>query len=350
MTPAGLPTIATRIRDRAESHPDGVALRAKSLGIWQETSWGEYGDLVERAASGLLALGVRPRDGVAIQCENRPEWLVGDAGAIAARAVTIGLDPAAPAEELAQVLRRSGARVLVAEDQEQVDKALAVKAAVPRLQWIVYIEPRGVRDYQEPALVWWPDLLERGNRHRLEHPRALDELAGEVRDDDPATLAYATPGALTPVTITARDVNLALATLADGGELHPGPGPSDFVLCHLPLWQLAERMGSGWLNAHAGVQVHFGEQSADPVQTLREVQPSLFLGSQRTWVRLRAAAGGGTAPASRLKRRALRSQLGLRKCRSAVSTSPPAPELVDWFVALGIPMREVRVELAGEPA
>jgi long-chain acyl-CoA synthetase len=349
MTPAGLPTIATRIRDRAESDPDGVALREKSLGIWQETSWAEYGDLVERAASGLLALGVGPGDGVAIQCENRPEWLVADAGAVAARAVTIGLDPAR-AEELEQVLRHSGARVLVAEDQEQVDKALAVKAALPRLRWIVYIEPRGVRDYQEPALVWWPDLLERGNRHRLEHPRALDELAGEVRDDDPATLAYATPGAPTSVTITARDVNLALATLADGGELHPAPRPSDFVLCHLPLWQLAERMGSGWLNAHAGVQVHFGEQSADPVQALREVQPSLFLGSQRTWVRLRAAAGGGTAPASRLKRRALRNQLGLRKCRSAVSTSPPAPELVDWFVALGIPMREVRVELAGEPA
>jgi long-chain acyl-CoA synthetase len=349
MTPTRLPTIATRIRARAQNDPEGVALREKSLGIWQETNWAEYGDLVERAATGLLALGVRPGEGVAIQCENRPEWLVADAGAVAARAVTIGLDPAAPAGELEQVLRHSGARVLVAEDQEQVDKALAVKAALPRLRWIVYIEPRGVRDYEEAALVWWPDLLECGDRHRLEHPRALDELAGEVRDDDPVTLAYAKAGASTPATITARDVNLALATLADGCELHPAPRSTDFVLCHLPLWQLAERMGSGWLNAHAGVQVHFGELSADPVQTLREVQPSLFLGSQRTWEQLRAGAGGGIAPASRLKRRALRNQLGLRKCRSAVSTSPPAPELVDWCSALDIPMREVRMELAGEP-
>lgn len=350
MTPAGSPTIATRIRARAQSDAEGVALREKSLGIWQETKWADYGDLVERAASGLLALGIRPGEGVAIQCENRPEWLVADGGVVAARAVTIGLDPEAPAPALEQTLRHSGARVLVAEGQEQVDEALAVKAALPCLRWIVYIEPRGVRDYQEPALVWWPDLLERGNRHRLEHPRALDELAGDVRDDDPVTLAYPTAGTSTPVTVTARDVNLALATLADGGELHPTPGPSDFVLSHLPLWQLAERMGSGWLNAHAGVQVHFGEPSADPVQTLREVQPSLFLGSRRTWERLRAAAGGGTAPASRLKRRAVRGQLGLRKCRSAVSTSPPAPELVDWCVALGIPMRGVRVQLAGEPA
>jgi long-chain acyl-CoA synthetase len=350
MTPADLQTIATRIRARAQSDSESVALREKSLGIWQETKWADYGDLVERAASGLLALGTRPGEGVAIQCENRPEWLVADAGAVAARAVTIGLGPTAPAAELEQLLRHSGARVLVAEDQEQVDKALAVKAALPRLRWIVYIEPRGVRDYQEPALVWWPDLLERGNRHRLEDPHALDGLAAEVRDDDPVTLAYATADAPTPATITVRDVNLALATLADGGELHPAPGSSDFVLCHLPLWQLAERMGSGWLNAHAGVQVRFGEPSADPVQTLREVQPSLFLGSQGTWERLRAAVNGGTAPTSRLKRRALRNELGLRKCRSAVSTSPPAPELVDWCVALGIPMREVRVELAGEPA
>jgi long-chain acyl-CoA synthetase len=342
MTPA-VPTIATRIRERARRDPRGVALREKSLGIWQETTWAAHADLVERAAHGLLALEAAAGDRIAIQSENRPEWLVGDAGAVAARAAALGVDAAATAGELERVLRDSSARILMAEDQEQVDKALAVKAALPALQWIVYIEPRGVRDYADPSLLWWPDLLACGDAHRAEHPHVLDRLAGEVREDDPVTLAYDAADARTAITVS--DVNVALAALGGDADLHPGPGPSDFVLCHLPLSQIPERLGSGWLNAHAGVQLHFGEPSADPIQTLREVRPSLFLGTPRTWEQMRAAAGAETPPASRLARRALRNRLGMGKCRSAVSTRALAPGLADWFRAVGIRVREARVGL-----
>jgi long-chain acyl-CoA synthetase len=320
---APVPTVATRIRDRAQQDPRGVALREKSLGIWQETTWAAYADLVERAAHGLLELGVRAGDSIAIQSENRPEWLIGDAGAVAARAATVGLDPASPAVEVERVLRDSAARVLLAEDQEQVDKALAVKAALPELQWIVYIEPRGVRDYPDPALVWWPELLARGAEHRACHPHLLNELAGAIREDEPAGLA-----------------------LAAAGGLHPDPRPSDFVLAHLPLWQISGRIGSGWLNAHAGVQLHFGEPSADPIQTLREVRPSLFLGTPRTWEQVRAASGAETPPASRLACRAVRDRLGMGKCRSAVSTSALPPELADWYRGLRMPVCEAQVDLA----
>ena len=327
-----VPTIATRIRARAQSDPSGVALREKSLGIWQETTWSQYGDLIERTAHGLLELGVRPGDRVAIQSENRPEWLVADAGAVAARAVTIGLDPAADSEDL---LRSSGARVLIAEDQEQVDKALAGEAELPELEWIVYLEPRGVRDYAEASLVWWPDLLVRGEEHRGEHPRLLDELAADVTGDDTVTLA-----------VSAREVNAALAKLADSGELHPDPRPSDFVLCHLPLAQIVERLNSAWLNAYAGVQVHFGEPAADLAQTLSEVEPSLFLGTPPVWETLRARVG---TPKNRLQARAVRKRLGMRRCRSALSVAGPvAPELLDWYRRLGIPVRRLGTELVGE--
>jgi long-chain acyl-CoA synthetase len=293
-----VPTIATRIRERARTVPRRVALREKSLGIWQETTWAEYGDLVERAAHGLVALGTQPGDRVAIECANRPEWLVADAAAVATRAVTCGLDP--------------GVRVLIAEDQEHVDEALAAKPGLPGLEWIVYIEPRGVRDYAEPSLVWWPDLLARGEEHRTEHPDLLEELAEEVGDDDPVT-----------PTLTARDVNLALAS-----PLHPDPGPRDFVLCHLPLEQIASRLSTSWLNADAGVQLHFGEPAAGLVQTLNEVRPSLFLGTPGVWGKLRA-------------RGEKRKSLGLRKCRSAVSLLPIGPELGEWFGAIGVRAAEL---------
>ena len=288
-----VPTIATRVRERARSAPRRAALREKSLGIWQETTWSEYGDLVERAAHGLLALGVRPGDRVAIQSGNRPEWLVADTGAVAARAVTAELDPRA--------------RVVIAEDQEQVDRALDARAGLPELEWVVYIEPRGVRDYADASLVSWPDLLARGAEHRAEHPRLLDELAERVADDDAVTS-----------TLTAGEVNDALAA-----PVHPDPGPGDFVLCHLPLSETASRLGTAWLNAHAGVQLHFGEPSAGLIRTLNEVRPSLFLGTPDVWERLRAGARN-------------RRGLGLRKCRSAVSTAPIEPELSEWYRGIGI--------------
>jgi long-chain acyl-CoA synthetase len=288
-----VPTIATRIRERAGRTPRAVALREKHLGIWQETTWSEYGDLVERAAHGLLSLGLRPGDHVAIESSNRVEWLVAEAAAVAARGVPAGLGP--------------HARVLVAEGQEQVDRALDAKDALPGLEWIVYIEPRGVRDYAEPSLVWWPDLLARGGEQRADRPRLLAELAGRVDEDDPVTPE-----------LSAGHVNEALAA-----PLHPDPRPRDFVLCHLPLSHTASRLGTAWLSAHAGVQLHFGEPTAGLVQTLNEVRPSLFLGTPGVWEELRAAG---------LNRR----RLGLRKCRSAVSTAPLGPELSDWCRRLGI--------------
>jgi long-chain acyl-CoA synthetase len=300
MTPV-VPTMATRICEWAERAPRAVALREKSLGIWHETTWAEYWDRVEQTAHGLVALGVKPGDRVAIESENRSEWPIAEAGAVAARAVGARLD--------------ARACVLIAEGQEHVDRALEARAGLPELEWIVYMEPRGLRDYAEPSLVWWPDLLARGAEHRADHPHLLKELAGEVGDDDPVTPE-----------LTAGEANAALAT-----QPHPDPGPDDFVLCHLALSEMASRLSSAWLNADAGVQLHFGESSTGLVQTLNEVEPSLFLATPGLWDQLRTRA---------VKRR----RLGLRKCRSAVSTSPIAPELSEWYRGLGIEVHTWEVD------
>ena len=129
-------TLATRVRGWAERVPDRVALREKDLGIWRDITWRDYWERVEQVAHGLVELGVEPGDRVAIQSENRPEWLFADVGAVAARAATMGIYPTNPAAEVEYLLRDSGAKVLIAEDQEQVDKALAVKARCPDLRWI----------------------------------------------------------------------------------------------------------------------------------------------------------------------------------------------------------------------
>ena len=115
-------TLVTRVRDRAASNPDGVALRKKDLGVWQETTWAAYWETIQLTAHGLLALGVEPGDRVSIQSENRPEWVILDLATVAIRGVTVGLYPTNPSAEVAYLVSHSGSTVHFAEDQEQLDK------------------------------------------------------------------------------------------------------------------------------------------------------------------------------------------------------------------------------------
>jgi long-chain acyl-CoA synthetase len=297
-------TVAGRIAGWAERTPGGVALREKRLGIWRDITWADYWEHVQLIAHGLTALGVTAGERVAIHSENRPEWLFADAGAVSARAIPLGLYPTNPAAEVRYLLADSGAMVLIAEDQEQVDKALAVKADLPGLRWIVYIEPRGVRDYDDPSLVWWPDLLERGRTHRREHPGLVEQLAAEVREDDVATLVYTsgTTGPPKGAMLTVGNINFAIDVLAARGALFPDACPDDLTISYLPLAHVADRLGSAWCNAHAGNQVHFAESIETVGLSLREVQPTLFLAVPRIWEKLRATVEVRMASASRLKR------------------------------------------------
>jgi long-chain acyl-CoA synthetase len=377
-------TVPARIRERALAAPERVALREKRFGIWQEVSWRDYWEQVELAAHGLSALGVAPGDRVAIHSENRPEWLYADVATVAVRAVTVGLYPTNPPAEVAYLLADSGAKVLVAEDQEQVDKALEVKDRLPGLERIVYVEPRGVRTYDDPALLSWAELLELGRASRDRHPGLLEELAAQVAGDDVATLIYTsgTTGPPKGAMLTVANIDFATQVLVDGGGFFEGPGPEDVTLSYLPLCHVAERIATEWVNAAAGTQVHFAESIETVQDNLREVQPTLFFAVPRIWEKVRATVEIKMASASPLKRanyrlwmgqaarigaelvanggthtrstrlryalgypflfRSLRKRLGLARCRFAGSGAAPiAPELLQWFYGLGVVIHEI---------
>ncbi len=143
-------TLVSTVQRRGEVEPDGVAMRAKRLGIWRDITWAEYADQVSLVGHALLSMGIDPGDRVAIHSENRPEWLFADLGINAVRGITVGLYPTNPATEVAYLLADSGARILIAEDQEQVDKALLIEAECPALEHIVYLDPRGVATIAHP--------------------------------------------------------------------------------------------------------------------------------------------------------------------------------------------------------
>ncbi len=387
-SPAGSQAISTlpaRVRARAAEDPDLVAMREKRFGIWQDITWGEYWDRVADVAHALVSLGIEPGDRVAIHSENRPAWLYVDLGTVAVRGITMGLYPTNPPAEVSYMLRDSGSKVLIAEDQEQVDKALEVEHECPDLEWIVYLEPRGVREYHHPKLMDWPTFLERGREHRAAHPDLLDRLASEVQDDDVITLIYTsgTTGPPKGAMLTTGNVEYAVRTLiTEGGFYDPPASPDDVILSYLPLCHVAERAATTWTNAEAGVTVHFAE-SIETIQTnLKEVQPTLFFAVPRIWEKIHAGIHVKMHSASRLKKlvygfwmrianvigdelvanggnhtfktrllyrlghpflfRALRDRVGLRKVRAASSGAAPiAPEVLKFFFGIGVPIYEI---------
>ncbi|HEX6686102.1 MAG TPA: AMP-binding protein [Candidatus Limnocylindrales bacterium] len=379
-------TLASRIRDRAEGIPHGIAMREKEFGIWQEVTWAQYWENAQDFAHGLLALGIEPGDRVAIQSENRCEWLYTDVGAVAIRATTIGLYPTNPPSEVGYLLSHSGARVLVAEDQEQVDKALAVLQECPDLERIVYVEPRGIRyRYDNPKLISWEDLIEKGRKHRADNPNAVAERMAQAQADDIMTLIYTsgTTGPPKGAMLSVSNVEFAIKTLvAGGGFASPPPGPRDCLLSYLPLCHVAERIFTTWFNAGAGTQVNFAESIATVQPNLREIQPTILFGVPRIWEKILAGVQIRLASASRVKRlnaklwlgvadrigstlvrtggrhtaatrilyaigwvfffRALRERIGMRKVRYAASGAAPiAPEVLKFFMGIGVPMHEV---------
>jgi long-chain acyl-CoA synthetase len=379
-------TIVTRVRDRAASAPDAVSLRHKDLGIWNEITWAAYWEAIVTAGHGLLALGVEPGDRVSIQSENRPEWLMLDLATVAVRATTVGLYPTNPAAEVRYLIGHSGAKVHLAEDQEQLDKVLEVSADLPELERIVYLEARGIKGrYDDPRLVGWEDLLLLGAEHRAAHAGAVEDRMAAAEPDDVMTLVYTsgTTGPPKGAMLSVANVEFAVKTVVEESAfVHPAPNPADLTLSYLPLCHVAERFFSTWYNAAGGTQVNFAESIETVPQNLREIQPTLFFAVPRIWEKLLAGArikldsatwakrhyarfwlgqaerigrilvetGGNHTLGSRLRYavgwllffRAFQDRLGLRRVRYAsCGAAPVAPDVLQFFMGMGVPMHEV---------
>ena len=276
--------------------------------------------------------------------------------------------------------------MIVAEDQEQVDKTLAALDHLPDLQKIIYLEPRGIRHrYDHPKLMSWTEFLDLGREHQAAHPTAVDDTLAAQQQDDLATLIYTsgTTGPPKGAMLSVANVEFAIRILVqEGAFTDPPPGPDDLLLSYLPLSHVAERIFSTWFNAGSGSQINFAESIETVPQNLREVQPTILFGVPRIWEKLLAGVEIRLAGASWLKRktagfwlkvaqgigddlvasggvhtastrlrygigyvflfRTLKDRLGLRKVRYAASGAAPiAPEVLRFFMGLGVPMHEV---------
>jgi long-chain acyl-CoA synthetase len=360
-------TLPARLLELAARRPKEIALRHKHWGRWQETTWAGYAERVAQVASGLRELGVESGSRVAIHAENRPEWIIADLAVQGLGAVSVGIYPTSPSAEVEYVLAHAKVEVLITEDEEQLDKVLAVRERLPALKHIVVIDPRGVRS--DDVLVF--DSFEEGSLE--DYAQAVARL----EPSSPAILVY-TSGTTGPP----KGALISHANLVASGSTYVaalGSGQNDEVLSYLPLCHIAERLVSVIDAVWAGSTVNFGEGGEAFPQDLRDVQPTVFLGVPRVWEKMMAGVEIRMADASWLKRtvyklclkqgkriaprrmagkttvgdklmlgvcelvmfRPLRLKLGMSRVRVPLSGAAPiAPQVLEYLWAIGIPVRE----------
>ena len=375
---ATAPTLPGRLVEHARRHPERVAIRSKELGVWREVTWSGYREEVAAAALALRELGVGPGDHVAILSDNRPEWVYADLAAQALGARSVGVYQTNPPADVAYVLAHSRSRVLFAEDQEQVDKAVEIAADTPTVERVVVLDPRGTRGYDDPRLVTWEELLAVGRQRLVAEPEWFDAQVEALDPDAPSMIVYTSGTTGEPKGAMISSAN-ALA-IPDAIAPVLGAGPDEQILSYLPLCHVAEKIFSLFIPLTTGCAVHFGEAIETVQSDLREVSPTLFLGVPRIWEKMHASAVLKMQDSSWLKRtlfdyfagvgrgiaakrragqplsvwdrvrwglgdllvyRALQERLGMRRCRLPVTGAAPiSVELLEWFDGVGVPILE----------
>ncbi|MGD2036496.1 MAG: AMP-binding protein [Desulfobacterales bacterium] len=380
-----LPALLVR---NAERFGDGrIALREKEFGIWQSVTWRQYQEHVRDFSLGLISLGLRPGETLGIIGDNRPEWVYAELAAQAAGAIPFGIFQDSILSEVAYIIDHSEAAMLVAEDQEQVDKILDLKEKLPRLKKVIYTDPKGLWDYEEDLLIEFSQIEKLGRELHQQEPDLFDKNVRDIKDSDLAIVCYTsgTTGNPKGTLLTHANILSMVAALNEADD----KSPEDQFLSFIPLPWIVEQTMSVFSALYSGYTVSFPEEPESAMADLYEIAPSLVVASPRMWEGISRQVMVKHLDASFLKKfvynlclpigyrwadfkfekkepslgwkilywlayaamfRALRDRLGFSKVRSAMTGGAAlGPDVFRFFHALGVNLKQIygQTEVAG---
>ncbi|MHC2439298.1 AMP-binding protein [Bradyrhizobium sp. USDA 4451] len=369
-------TFPKMLRLNAGKYGNEIALREKDFGLWREFTWNDYQTRTRDFALGMVELGLGRGDVIGIIGDNRPDWVAAEIASHAIGALSLGLYRDVLDEEAAYLLTYGEAKLVFAEDEEQVDKLLGLADRVPHLKHIIYSDPRGMRKYDDPRLMEANKLVELGRDRAAREPGLYDRLVDATDGEDVAILC----------TTSGTTANPKLAMLSAGRVLRhcatylafDPKGPDDEYVSVLPLPWIMEQIYALGKALLSRMKVNFVEEPDTMMHDFREIAPTFVLFAPRVWESIAADVRAGVMDASPFKQRlyelgmktglaalaegkrsvfadqllfrALRDRLGFTRLRSAATGGAAlGPDTFKFFQAMGVPLRTLygQTELLG---
>lgn len=258
-----------------------VAVRDKDFGLWQEYTWKTCYEKVKYFSLGLMKLGLKPEDKVAIIGDNEPEWFWAAFATQAGRGIVVPQFTDAIPEELKYSLDFADCKFVVARDQEQVDKVLDIKEHLPKVEYVIYWYYKGMRGYAEPYLLRFDEVERMGQEHEKANPGLFEQAVDGVSPDDIANIYYTsgTTGRPKAVMATHRGlIGSSRASLTLGNLTQ-----EDNILCYLPPAWVGEAYFGSIPHLITGAKLNIPEEPETVHHDITEILPYLILGGPRQW-------------------------------------------------------------------
>jgi len=258
-----------------------VAFRDKDYGIWNEYTWKDVYENVKHFSLGLLSLGLKPGERSAVIGDNEPQWYWASFAIQAARGTTVALFTDASPDEIQYIVDHSDSRFIIARDQEQVDKLLAVWDKLPKLEKIIWWYSKGMRKYDENFIMSYEQVLELGKKYEESHPGAFEENIDAGKSDEVVNIFYTsgTTGLPKGAMISHQALigsSETMLTLCDINH-------KDNALCYLPPAWVGEAFFTVVPHLLTGLKLNTLEEPETVFHDITEITPSMILGGPRQW-------------------------------------------------------------------
>ncbi len=295
----------------ASQRPQAPALREKEYGIWQTWSWQAAAAEVRSMACGLLALGFASGQNLAIVSDNRPHVYMGFIAVQSIGGVPIPLYQDAVASEMTFVIEDADIHFAFVENQEQVDKLLEVREAMPGIRYIIYDDPRGLRNYDQPGLISTADLVAKGQQWDRDHLGAWESMLGQIGPQDVSVILYTSGTTGKPKGVC--QTHAAFIGAASGAAEVDKLGPQDSIISYLPPAWVGDHLFSlaQWLVA--GYTINCPESAATVSIDMREIGPTYYFAPPRVFEGMLTSIQIRMEDAAPFKRRMYESAMQLAR-------------------------------------
>jgi long-chain acyl-CoA synthetase len=331
-------TLPRLLRRNAQTMPSHTAMREKDRGIWQPYSWRRYWEETRDFALGLAAQGFARGDKLSVIGENRPRLYWAQLAAQCLGGIAVPVYQDAIASELAYVLDHAEIAVVVAEDQEQVDKVLSLKARLPHLRLIVYDDPRGLGGYPKPLVRSFEDVQSAGRAFATAHPGYVETEIERAGPDDVVLVSYTSGTTSAPkgAMLSHRNLLSAASAMTQIDEMRA----RDEWLSYLPMAWIGNSLFSLSMHLLVGFTCNYPERPETLQRDTRELGPTIALAPPRFWENLLTTITVRAADASPLKRRCFAF---FRRIAERAEALKMAGEAVPLMLRAGLMLGELLV-------